>query len=65
MREHLGKFIQAGGGTVGHSSVEDSIATLDLVRWYVLNKLRSQKAQPGNIQGPDGGGKVTPNTIVS
>ncbi|KZT20361.1 ribonuclease H-like protein [Neolentinus lepideus HHB14362 ss-1] len=38
VKEHLGQIIQAGGATVGHSSVEDSIATLDLVRWYVLNK---------------------------
>ena len=37
VREHLGTIIQTGGGTVGHSSVEDSVATLDLVRWYVLN----------------------------
>ncbi|KAH7914206.1 ribonuclease H-like protein [Hygrophoropsis aurantiaca] len=37
-KEHLGLSIQTGGGTVGHSSVEDSIATLDLVRWYILNK---------------------------
>ncbi|KIM90892.1 hypothetical protein PILCRDRAFT_811388 [Piloderma croceum F 1598] len=38
VKEHLGTLIQAGGGSVGHSSVEDSIATLDLVRWYILNK---------------------------
>ncbi|EKM59227.1 uncharacterized protein PHACADRAFT_113612 [Phanerochaete carnosa HHB-10118-sp] len=37
VKEHLGKTIQAGGGTVGHSSVEDSIATLDLVRWHILH----------------------------
>jgi hypothetical protein len=37
VKEHLGKIIQAGGGTVGHSSVEDSIATLDLVRWHIVN----------------------------
>ncbi|KAF7352711.1 Exonuclease domain-containing protein [Mycena venus] len=30
-REHLGITIQSGGGSVGHSSVEDSIATLDLM----------------------------------
>ncbi|OJA13843.1 hypothetical protein AZE42_00528 [Rhizopogon vesiculosus] len=40
VKEHLGLTIQAGGGTSGHSSVEDSVATLDLVRWYVLNKLK-------------------------
>lgn len=38
VKEHLGQTIQAGGGTVGHSSVEDSVATLDLVRWHVLNR---------------------------
>ncbi|GBE79712.1 ribonuclease H-like protein [Sparassis latifolia] len=37
VKEFLGRTIQAGGGTVGHSSVEDSVATLDLVRWQVLN----------------------------
>ncbi|KAF8195798.1 hypothetical protein K438DRAFT_1918956 [Mycena galopus ATCC 62051] len=35
-REHLGITIQSGGGNVGHSSVEDSIATLDLVKWHVM-----------------------------
>ncbi|TFK75814.1 hypothetical protein BDN72DRAFT_831251 [Pluteus cervinus] len=38
VREHLGKTIQSGGGTVGHSSLEDAIATLDLVRWYIVNE---------------------------
>ncbi|KZT74357.1 ribonuclease H-like protein [Daedalea quercina L-15889] len=38
VKEHLGQTIQQGGGTVGHSSVEDSVATLDLVRWHVLNR---------------------------
>lgn len=37
-KEHLGQMIQRGGADIGHSSVEDSIATLNLVRWYVLNK---------------------------
>lgn len=36
-KERLGRSIQTGGATEGHSSVEDSVATLDLVRWYVLN----------------------------
>ncbi|CDO71252.1 hypothetical protein BN946_scf184908.g9 [Trametes cinnabarina] len=35
-KEFLGQTIQAAGAE-GHSSVEDSIATLDLVRWHVLN----------------------------
>ncbi|KAJ7276489.1 Rexo1 protein [Mycena haematopus] len=37
-REHLGITIQSGGGSVGHSSVEDSIATLDLVKWHIVNR---------------------------
>lgn len=40
-KEHLGITIQTGDGSSGHSSVEDSMATLDLVKWYVLNKVRS------------------------
>ncbi|KAI0375608.1 ribonuclease H-like protein [Pilatotrama ljubarskyi] len=35
-KEYLGQTIQSAGAA-GHSSVEDSIATLDLVRWHVLN----------------------------
>jgi RNA exonuclease 1 len=42
----MGKLIQVGGGTIGHSSVEDSIATLDLVRWYVLNGAKRKGQQP-------------------
>lgn len=42
----MNKVIQAGGAEVGHSSVEDSIATLDLVRWYVLNKPKPKSAAP-------------------
>lgn len=37
VKEHLGQRIQTAGAA-GHSSVEDSIATLNLVRFYVLNK---------------------------
>ncbi|EAU84868.2 Rexo1 protein [Coprinopsis cinerea okayama7 len=39
VREKLGKIIQAGTGdvSVGHSSVEDASATLDLVKWHILN----------------------------
>ncbi|KAF7332085.1 Exonuclease domain-containing protein [Mycena kentingensis (nom. inval.)] len=37
-REHLGTLIQSGGGSTGHSSMEDVIATLDLVRWHVINR---------------------------
>ncbi|KIK92710.1 hypothetical protein PAXRUDRAFT_146696 [Paxillus rubicundulus Ve08.2h10] len=41
VKEHLGISIQTGDGSTGHSSVEDSIATLDLVRWYILNKVKN------------------------
>ncbi|KAG6866436.1 hypothetical protein C0991_003954 [Blastosporella zonata] len=37
VREHLGSLIQTDS-TVGHSSVEDAAATLDLVRHFILNK---------------------------
>jgi RNA exonuclease 1 len=37
-KEHLSRVIQQGGGSKGHSSVEDSVASLDLVKWFVLNK---------------------------
>jgi hypothetical protein len=42
VKEHLGTLIQTGNEMVGHSSVEDSAATLDLVRWYVLNKSKGR-----------------------
>lgn len=37
---HLGKIIQAGGSSVGHSSAEDAQTTLELVRfkWTELCK---------------------------
>ncbi|KAH9943468.1 Rexo1 protein [Epithele typhae] len=38
-KEFLGQTIQAAGAA-GHSSIEDSVATLDLVRWHVINKPR-------------------------
>lgn len=34
--EHLGRIIQAGGASVGHSSAEDAQMTLELVRWKWL-----------------------------
>lgn len=40
VREKLGKMIQTAGAS-GHSSVEDASGTLDLVRWYILNKQKS------------------------
>ena len=50
VRQHLKKTIQAGGGTVGHSSVEDSIATLDLVRWHVLNGSKPRPKPPAQSE---------------
>ncbi|KAI0005018.1 Rexo1 protein [Russula compacta] len=59
-KEFLGRSIQAGGGSKGHSSVEDSVASLDLVKWFVLNK----KTKPvivtvGVGSGGGGRGKVS------
>lgn len=48
VREHLGRIIQAGGGTSGHSSVEDSIAALDLVRVFLLQGSGSKKTPTSN-----------------
>ncbi|KAH8113273.1 ribonuclease H-like domain-containing protein [Phellopilus nigrolimitatus] len=45
-RELLGRVIQTGSGTSGHSSVEDSVATLDLVRWFILNRTSAKKPVP-------------------
>lgn len=42
-KECLGQTIQAGGAA-GHSSLEDSIATLNIVRWYIAN--RPKRAPP-------------------
>ncbi|KAL0566277.1 RNA exonuclease 3 [Marasmius crinis-equi] len=42
-RDHLATVIQSGGGTVGHSSLEDAIATLDLVRWHVRQQQGSKR----------------------
>ncbi|KAE9389632.1 hypothetical protein BT96DRAFT_967950 [Gymnopus androsaceus JB14] len=44
-REHLNTAIQEGGGSTGHSSLEDAIATLDLVRLYLIN---NSKAGPSS-----------------
>ncbi|KAI9001042.1 ribonuclease H-like protein [Trametes punicea] len=54
-KEYLGQTIQAAGAE-GHSSVEDSIATLDLVRWHVLNGTKP-KPTPSTAQSiPASGG---------
>ncbi|KAJ3970559.1 hypothetical protein EV361DRAFT_915324 [Lentinula raphanica] len=43
-REHLNMKIQEGGGSTGHSSLEDAIATLDLVRLFLVNKDNPKKS---------------------
>ena len=54
-KEFLSRSIQQGGGSRGHSSVEDSVAALDLVKWFVLNK----KTMPVivTVGAPRGAGK--------
>ena len=47
-KEHLNRSIQTGGAAVGHSSIEDSVATLDLVKWFV----RSGRAKPSSTPPP-------------
>ncbi|KAJ7590943.1 hypothetical protein C8J56DRAFT_934282 [Mycena floridula] len=37
VREHLNQVIQQGDGTTGHSSVEDCVAALNLVKFKVIN----------------------------
>ncbi|RXW15936.1 hypothetical protein EST38_g9918 [Candolleomyces aberdarensis] len=49
VKEKLGKVIQVGTAdvSVGHSSLEDAIATLDLVRWHILNERKPPPPPPG------------------
>ncbi|KAH9853502.1 Rexo1 protein [Lenzites betulinus] len=49
-KEYLGQTIQAAGAA-GHSSVEDSVATLDLVRWHVVNG-RKPAPKPTPVPAP-------------
>ncbi|RDB22461.1 Exonuclease GOR [Hypsizygus marmoreus] len=50
VRENLGILIQTGDASVGHSSVEDAVATLDLVRWHILNKPKPKpKPSPTSV----------------
>ncbi|KAH9951613.1 Rexo1 protein [Amylocystis lapponica] len=51
-KDFLGKTIQTGGGTTGHSSVEDSVATLDLVRWHVLNRPQPKPKPAESVSSP-------------
>ncbi|KAF9076733.1 hypothetical protein BDP27DRAFT_1283459 [Rhodocollybia butyracea] len=45
-REHLNSTIQEGGGSTGHSSLEDAIATLDLVRLFLINNRKTASSSP-------------------
>jgi RNA exonuclease 1 len=38
VNEYLSRSIQQGDSTKGHSSIEDSVAALDLVKWFVVSK---------------------------
>lgn len=53
VKQHLGRLIQTGGATVGHSSVEDSVATLDLVRYYILNSRKVKVPVVGTSTNPN------------
>ncbi|KAF8266868.1 ribonuclease H-like protein [Lactarius quietus] len=52
MNEYLSRRIQQGDGLKGHSSVEDSVAALDLVKWFVHNK----KTKPALVVPVSSGG---------
>ncbi|KAI0638158.1 ribonuclease H-like protein [Trametes polyzona] len=54
-KEYLGQTIQAAGAA-GHSSIEDSVATLDLVRWHVIN---GRKPEPKPVSS------MTPSSSTS
>ncbi|KAI0032042.1 hypothetical protein K488DRAFT_78726 [Vararia minispora EC-137] len=69
-REHLSRAIQTGGATVGHSSVEDAVAAVDLVKFFVLNGMKKpslsavtrQDSDGNGCQATSGGGKADFNT---
>ncbi|TEB35651.1 Rexo1 protein [Coprinellus micaceus] len=48
VKEKLGRIIQLGTGdiTAGHSSLEDAVATLDLVRWQIINCSKPSASTP-------------------
>jgi RNA exonuclease 1 len=58
MKEHISRPFREGDASRGHSSVEDSVAALDLVKWFVLNK----KTKPAFKLAPvsSGGGGSSP-----
>ncbi|KAK2873603.1 hypothetical protein FQN49_002246 [Arthroderma sp. PD_2] len=56
-KRHLGRDIQAGGGSEGHDSIEDARSTGDLVRFKVGEKWKALKRsgweiQDGKLVGP-------------
>lgn len=55
-REFLSRSIQEGAGSKGHSSVEDSVASLDLVKWFVLNKKTKPVIVAARARGAGKGG---------
>ncbi|EGD93240.1 hypothetical protein TESG_00788 [Trichophyton tonsurans CBS 112818] len=60
-KKHLGRDIQAGGGTEGHDSIEDTKATGDLVRYKVGEKWKALKRsgwtiRDGELVSPAGNG---------
>ncbi|KAF9446957.1 Rexo1 protein [Macrolepiota fuliginosa MF-IS2] len=46
VREKLGRLIQTGDASTGHSSAEDAAASLDLVRWHILNNKSTSNSKP-------------------
>ena len=67
MREKLGQIIQSGGGSgaLGHSSLEDAKATLDLVRWYILHQEDRSRATKPQSETSDKKDKGNAPQIVS
>ncbi|KAI0307161.1 ribonuclease H-like protein [Multifurca ochricompacta] len=64
-KEYLNRSIQEGGGSQGHSSVEDSIAALDLVKWFALNKKTKPTILMGVGTGGGGGGNGTNGGVAT
>ena len=56
MKEHFSRPFREGDASRGHSSVEDSVAALDLVKWFVLNKKTKPALVPVSSSG--GGGSA-------
>ncbi|THV08457.1 ribonuclease H-like protein [Dendrothele bispora CBS 962.96] len=50
-RDHLQTKIQTGDGSTGHSSLEDAVATLDLVKFFTMNKGKLSGSIPSTSVG--------------